>query len=482
RLENLFIQQLQHVPQLDAMFLATPDGGFQFLKRTGTAAHGGNSGFFYKHIMSARPESGTPRRVSLHWRDSALAITRRGEDPQDAFDARLRPWYRDALLRGGLTWTDPYVFHTSRMPGLTVATPLYARDGTLRAVLGADVELSALSRFLATQELNVDGDAVIVHRNGSVIAHPSFRALQPLARGDVLALPRMQQLDSQTRDALTQFEREGLEVEKLAHPAQVRFESSNVAYVGTFRPFLDQARWPWLMGVFVPDSRFVGGLRESLHQALLIALVVTVLITVAAFVVGIRLMRPIMPREPSPRTDPETGLLDRAGFERDGQRLLLDSDRQGQAIGLALFEIDEFARLGQGDDEASLGELLGALASRIHAEVDQHDLLARYDRKSFALLLPGTGLDDARKVAERVRERIARYPIRTDSGLMSVTLSAGIAVHDRTSIGAATLHEPGKLAAARGRSSVTLVDLIADADRALRGTTSTPPPADDGGA
>jgi diguanylate cyclase (GGDEF)-like protein len=59
-----------------------------------------------------------------------------------------------------------------------------------------------------------------------------------------------------------------------------------------------------------------------------------------------------------------------------------------------------------------------------------HDLVARYDRNQFALLLPNTNLDGALRVATRVQRRIAQLAMAHNLGLNPAspyfTLSLGI--------------------------------------------------------
>ena len=64
------------------------------------------------------------------------------------------------------------------------------------------------------------------------------------------------------------------------------------------------------------------------------------------------------------------------------------------------------------------------------------------------ILLPDTGLDDARNIAERLRNLIADTIIETDVGPINITISIGVALLDRV-------------------NSTTIEQLLSRADRAM---------------
>ncbi len=46
-------------------------------------------------------------------------------DPDPAYDPRNRPWYRKALESDAAIFTDPYVFSSSKLPGITCAKKIF---------------------------------------------------------------------------------------------------------------------------------------------------------------------------------------------------------------------------------------------------------------------------------------------------------------------------------------------------------------------
>ena len=60
------------------------------------------------------------------------------DNPDDTFDPRIRPWYKKAQLMRGLIRTEPYVFYTSRLQGITTAAPVLDKSGVVSGVIGVD--------------------------------------------------------------------------------------------------------------------------------------------------------------------------------------------------------------------------------------------------------------------------------------------------------------------------------------------------------
>jgi hypothetical protein len=87
-------------------------------------------------------------RTIIHYRqdDSGLAVERVESGEEDYF-APARPWYQAALADPGkLTWSDVYLYASSRTPGIDSARALPGVDG-VPMVLAIGFELKHLSHY-----------------------------------------------------------------------------------------------------------------------------------------------------------------------------------------------------------------------------------------------------------------------------------------------------------------------------------------------
>ena len=188
----------------------------------------------------------------LHWNSNRelMNVEMRELD----YDARTRPWFKGAMALGDeakTAWTEPYVFFTTREPGVTASAMWTGADGQ-RFVISHDVRLMDLSRFSTRVAAGSTGMAAVVDRNGRVIALPRdprfmtdpdlrANALKPL---DELGLEPF-------TTGLAQWRSLGTPTQRL-----LRQGSLGSAWYSLFQSSAIGANQVWLVAV-APESDFI---------------------------------------------------------------------------------------------------------------------------------------------------------------------------------------------------------------------------------
>ena len=287
QLERYFFEQLRQNPSFSGIYYGLENGSMIFVMRTGKQP----GGFLTKHVMMR--EQG--REVHLYTRDADFRLLDYRRDDSDNFDPRVRPWYRKAVASGDEIWTDPYIFFTSNRPGITTASPVFddAGQSRLKGVIGVDIEISALSTFLAQLNVGEHGSAFMMNRNGDVIAHPQAQLIGSAPDGTHQALIKIDQLDDpRARAAYAALGIASPSQLPSEHKQVISFEIDGTPHQGAFVPF-KHADWPWVLGIYVPDNDYLGPLQHNQRNNVLAVIIIGLIATLAGLVLSRSLIRPI---------------------------------------------------------------------------------------------------------------------------------------------------------------------------------------------
>lgn len=135
--------------------------------------------------------------------------------------------------------------------------------------------------------------------------------------------------------------------------------------------------------------------------------------------------------------DPLTGAGNRRLFQQQAAIELADSRRTEQPLGLVMFDIDHFKTVNDRWGHAVGDLVLQKVVETARDLLRPRDFLTRLGGEEFALLLPGTGIEEAVAVAERLRRAIAGHPMVEDDLRVTVSLGVTLVGHAETAIGPA---------------------------------------------
>ncbi|MBI1912228.1 MAG: diguanylate cyclase [Deltaproteobacteria bacterium] len=105
--------------------------------------------------------------------------------------------------------------------------------------------------------------------------------------------------------------------------------------------------------------------------------------------------------------DPLTGLANRRLMYIELEKGLARAQRYGSLFSVIMADIDNFKQYNDSFGHTAGDKLLVEMAKALAKEARQTDLVARYGGEEFLVLLPETGIEDACKVAERIRVSVA---------------------------------------------------------------------------
>ncbi len=121
-----------------------------------------------------------------------------------------------------------------------------------------------------------------------------------------------------------------------------------------------------------------------------------------------------------------TGLYNRLFLEEALEREVSRANRYGFPLSLIMLDLDNFKSVNDRYGHDVGDRVLIRFAQVIKKNVRGTDIPARYGGEEFVVLLPHTGLEEAQRVAERIRSVFERTTFRFNGEVFRLTVSAGI--------------------------------------------------------
>lgn len=146
------------------------------------------------------------------------------------------------------------------------------------------------------------------------------------------------------------------------------------------------------------------------------------------------------------RTDFLTGLHNRQGFFELGPERLRQNGESCSHVLLA-FDLDHFKAINDTYGHEAGDQVLQLFAEMASETVPRGAVCARLGGEEFAILLPGTGQEEARRIAVEIAQRFTEAAAHSDGLAIAATVSVGLAE--------------------AGAGEIDLAELLAAADRAL---------------
>ena len=251
-----------HESGREILLLLTDDG--HWLNRISNPAEWGNQTFWITWNKNREIE-----RIEMRERD---------------YDARERPWFKGAMALAeplSVHWTEPYIFFTTKEPGITAAMRWTAKDGSTY-VIAHDVRLIDIAEFTTRMTFGAKGMAALFLKEGKLIAPPRDSRFSDHQTINQALLKTPEELElPEFAEAFRRWQ---------AQPASARglheFDRPDGRWISLFRP-LEVKASGIILSVIAPENDFVPVSREDL----LLLMLVTISILALGMAVAIHVAR-----------------------------------------------------------------------------------------------------------------------------------------------------------------------------------------------
>lgn len=133
--------------------------------------------------------------------------------------------------------------------------------------------------------------------------------------------------------------------------------------------------------------------------------------------------------------DPLTNAFNRSYMMSMLEKLLLRCQTSKQDLSVIMIDIDHFKKVNDSYGHPVGDEVLRIFSERIRRGLRETDVFCRMGGEEFVVISQPTTIQDAVRIAERIRLTVASDPFSTQSDCLSITCSLGVATLDQASPG-----------------------------------------------
>ncbi len=295
-------------------------------------------------------------------------------------------------------------------PVLPLSWPIHQPGSRWMAAV-ALIDLDALLKLLEPLRVQPNGNIALLHQDGTLLTRLPY--VRDYIGKSVRSNPNFSQILSRTRSGF------------------YRTDSPSTDHVPRLMAFEHLPDQPLIVLAGAAEHDSLQAWQQQKQMVFVLGAVFSLLLTglyLALLLAMNRMQQATWQLAQLATTDPLTGRMNRRAFDQQAEREFLRAQRYHTPLTVLMLDIDHFKRVNDTYGHAVGDTVLRQLSTAWHNALRQLDSVGRLGGEEFAILLPQTGLDDARMLAERLRLLTAGIDIPTASGPFRVTVSIGVSV------------------------------------------------------
>jgi diguanylate cyclase (GGDEF)-like protein len=319
-------------------------------------------------------------------------------EPRDVWYYRTRAMTEDYEIN-----VDPDLANQDALT-IFINYRVYDFDGNYIGATGIGLTVDAVRRLVAEHQQRFNRTIYFVARDGTVVLVGNSTRQQNIDLHGAAGIgPQL--------DRILAAKSGSYQYENAAGHIQIL----NVNYLPELK---------WYLFVEQGQDAALAGIQRTLIINIAISLLITAIVIALAHLALRNYQQRI---EEMATIDKLTGLLNRNAFTMLMKKLLADLKRDPQPMSLLLADIDFFKQTNDRHGHMVGDEVLAHVARRLLDGLRESDLVVRWGGEELLILLRRCHPNEAQRIAENLRQRIADEPFVANGRNIPVTISIGVA-------------------------------------------------------
>jgi len=292
-LAPMFIRTLEQNPGITSIYIGYADGDFFLISTLKNrpeirkAIHAPEKAMWYTQAIFHRPDN--CRYTLRKYLDKDFSMAGSHLEKNSSYDPRERPWYLQSIISPHPELSDIYIYAFSQEPGVTVARRF---DAEIPGVVGLDISLASLSKFLDSQRVGKQGKLVMFEPSGQILAHPDANAMlgSRIENGKAIVAPAT--IEELEDPVLNELFRTFLSGGKKAFANQL-LTVGKMQYMGRIDTMPDSLGRPVFLGMAVPMDEFTGPIVAAGHKSMMASFLILLAYVPLIIWVSRRITKPL---------------------------------------------------------------------------------------------------------------------------------------------------------------------------------------------
>jgi signal transduction histidine kinase len=211
------------------------------------------------------------------------------------YDARTRPWYKQAIAARKETWSAPYIWFNQSDMSIDATLPIFDSQKQPIGVLASPLKLSRIKDYLRNVRVSPHAESFIMDQSGLLIASSAdtkpFRVNATTQKPDRITAA---QSKSPLIQAAAQFLKGQDDPNQHKKSRQLEFQFNQEKQLLEILSFSDGRGVNWKIIVIVPESDLVGTIQGNTRTTALLCLLALVGAIASSIWTARRISQPIL--------------------------------------------------------------------------------------------------------------------------------------------------------------------------------------------